>query len=243
VASKDIQFGASNFAHSLLWPFKLSLKLVLTPFCTGLFAIALYWVVMQFWWQDRDAVAQAQAIFNDAAAMTQEGGWARGNAWLATRMAEWVYAFYFKLTYVHQAMMQFSNEPPKAGLEGALDAIYYRTIIQPYTAQLQVAALAVQTAAVRFAILITSMPLFLLAYGAGFVDGLVQRYIRRESAGRESSGLYHRAKYGQLMICVFLIMAYLCVPFSVDARWFVISLACTLGLLSRLQWLFYKKYL
>lgn len=96
---------------------------------------------------------------------------------------------------------------------------------------------------IRLAVLAMSVPMLLVAYGVAFADGLTQRAIRRSGGGRESGGLYHRAKYLQIGTIAFFIAGALLTPASLDTRWFWIPVSLAVAILARLQWTYCKKYL
>ena len=87
------------------------------------------------------------------------------------------------------------------------------------------------------------MPLGVLVYGVGMADGLVARAIRRARGGHESSNLYHRFKYLQLLVIATIISMGLLIPVAIDARMLWGFAALPLCVLVRGQWLYYKKYL
>ena len=109
--------------------------------------------------------------------------------------------------------------------------------------ELYLAMYRAQIFGVRLAILIGAAPLFLLVWALGLVDGLTQRHIRRACAGRESSSMYHRAKFFQFAGLALGTMVYLMWPTSIRPEWIVLQLAVVMGLLSRVQWTYLKKYL
>ncbi|MBL8511655.1 MAG: DUF4400 domain-containing protein [Betaproteobacteria bacterium] len=97
--------------------------------------------------------------------------------------------------------------------------------------------------ALRLMLALSATPLLAIAYAVGMVDGLVERSIRRYSGGRESSSLYHRAKYliaGSVGVTT---VGYLCLPLSVSLPSIAMPLAVITCGLSRVQWKYYKKYL
>jgi integrating conjugative element membrane protein (TIGR03747 family) len=51
-----------------------------------------------------------------------------------------------------------------------------------------------QDTAIRLSVAVFAVPAFCLAMLVGFVDGLVQRDLRKWCGGRESSFVYHHAK-------------------------------------------------
>ena len=107
---------------------------------------------------------------------------------------------------------------------------------------IQVAMLGTQLFGVRLATLFMVLPLIALAYAVAMADGLVQRAIRRVSGGRESSSIYHRAKYLQLVLVVTIGAAFLVLP-QPRNPWAlcVVSLAGE-AILARFQWTYYKKH-
>ncbi|MGT2507475.1 DUF4400 domain-containing protein [Cupriavidus basilensis] len=81
------------------------------------------------------------------------------------------------------------------------------------------------------------------AFWCGTTDGLVERSIRSASAGRESSGLYHRAKYAQRSPGATSVLVFVCLPYLLDVRWVLFPIAMTIGIPARTQWKFFKKSL
>lgn len=99
-----------------------------------------------------------------------------------------------------------------------------------------------QMLAVRAAILVSALPLLLLAYGVAIVDGSVGRYIRRAAGGRESSTIYHRAKYVHVMVATVAIMGYLWWPYALSPQLPLLAAITAFALLLRTQIQYYKKY-
>jgi len=95
---------------------------------------------------------------------------------------------------------------------------------------------------VRAAILARFAPLLLLLYAVGAADGFTQQGIRRACGGRESAGLYHRAKYLKVVlglggVCLLL--------WPGPVRWELYAPlgAVLLGGLASVQWAYYKKHM
>jgi integrating conjugative element membrane protein (TIGR03747 family) len=99
------------------------------------------------------------------------------------------------------------------------------------------------TFVVRLAILLLATPLFLLATLTGFVDGLMRRDLRKFSAGRESSFLYHRAKRAVMPLLVVPWFIYLSLPFSLNPIAIFLPCAVTLGAAVAITATTFKKYL
>ena len=133
------------------------------------------------------------------------------------------------------------GKTPNAAAGG--DIIARKDFVYPLQDELYLAMLRAQIFGVRLAILMGAAPLFLLVWSLGLVDGLTQRHIRRACAGRESSSMYHRAKFFQFAGLATGAMVYLMWPVSIRPEWIVLPLALLTGLLSRVQWTYLKKYL
>jgi integrating conjugative element membrane protein (TIGR03747 family) len=98
--------------------------------------------------------------------------------------------------------------------------------------------------AAKLGIVISLIPLLLLWLVAFGVDGLVQRYIRRVSAGRESATIYHRAKlYGVKLLPPLAAVVFLCSPVAMHPAWVFLPAALLSAILLRVQATYYKKYL
>jgi uncharacterized membrane protein len=107
---------------------------------------------------------------------------------------------------------------------------------------LQVAMLATKLYGLRLALWLSAILPAVLGYAVGMVDGLVERSIRRYSGGRESATLYHRAKYAIAGAVGLWLFVFVCLPIPLEVSWCSWVAAGVIGVLSRLQWKYYKKY-
>jgi len=101
----------------------------------------------------------------------------------------------FDATGIHDKGLHFAD--------GAALSIPDTVVHRSYLANREAigtAMVGTQLLGVRFAALIRFLPLLLLLYSVGTVDGLTERAIRRSCGGRESASLYHRAKYLQMAV-------------------------------------------
>lgn len=99
-----------------------------------------------------------------------------------------------------------------------------------------------QVIAIRAAILVSYLPWAGFLYALSLVDGIVQRSLRKYGGGRESSTLYHRAKYLQVILITVATAAYLWWPAAANPTIIaLVTLACST--LARVQVEFYKKYI
>lgn len=96
---------------------------------------------------------------------------------------------------------------------------------------------------IRLFIIVLTSPLFFLAGFVGFVDGLVQRDLRKFGVGRESALKYHYAKRSLTPIMLLAWILYLSIPFSIHPNYILIPAAVMFGLMIRLTASSFKKYL
>lgn len=96
---------------------------------------------------------------------------------------------------------------------------------------------------IKLCVLMTSIPLMLLASTAGFVDGLNQRAIRTASLGRESSYVFHQLnRYGQKILKTTL-GCWFALPWPVKPAVVFIPVSLLLGLMVSMTASRFKKYL
>ena len=107
---------------------------------------------------------------------------------------------------------------------------------------LQVAMLSTKLYGLRLALWLSAILPVALGYAVGMIDGLVERSIRRYSGGRESATLYHRAKYAIAGVVGLSLFVYVCVPMTFELQCGSWVMAALIGVLSRLQWKYYKKF-
>lgn len=99
-----------------------------------------------------------------------------------------------------------------------------------------------QVIAIRAAVLASYLPWIGWLYGLAIVDGIVQRSGRKYGGGRESSTLYHRAKYFQVSIATVVTAGVLWWPGDVDFSPIITLATLACALFARLQAEYYKKY-
>jgi len=148
----------------------------------------------------------------------------------------------YECLFVQSGFVEFSqNAPLKAQGKGmvALASRLYLHIQDYALASLYVTL----TFLVRLAILVLSIPLFVLAILVGLADGLMYRDLRRFGAGRESSFIYHRSK--KLIVPLLLMpwVIYLSSPVSLYPHFVLLPCAFLLGLAVCITAATFKKYL
>jgi integrating conjugative element membrane protein (TIGR03747 family) len=232
-------------AHNVfLWPLKLAFYAWLTFALMAVAAMGMEVVLAKQLWGEAEGLSQAQQTLSRDLALTHDLRPDAPLTGLARTCAKGVYGFFFQLIPIERWMTNAAMLPaqPDVTYYGG-DIIARKDLVYPLQDELYLAMLRAQIFGVRLAILMGASPLFLLVWTLGLVDGLTQRTIRRACAGRESSSMYHRAKFFQFAGLATGAMVYLMWPVSIRPEWIVIPLALLTGLLARVQWTYLKKYL
>lgn len=153
----------------------------------------------------------------------------------------WVYQPTFRWTGLHDFLLMGIQPTADSGTASAADI--GQSLATGFKAQIQTAYIGVLLFAQRLAVLALSAPLFLLVALAMFTDGLLTRYKRRASVGRESGFIYHHAKhvFNHTLLAVWTL--YLLPPIPLDPRWVIPPALLLVGLSLRLAVGYFKKYL
>jgi hypothetical protein len=99
-----------------------------------------------------------------------------------------------------------------------------------------------QVIAIRAAVVVAYLPWMGFLYLLAILDGLVERARRKYGGGRESSTIYHRAKYFQVTILTVACAAFLWWPGDLDSSLIITLTTLGCAFLVRLQAEYYKKY-
>lgn len=95
----------------------------------------------------------------------------------------------------------------------------------------------------RAMLIIFSFPLFIMVFIWGFVDGLVERDLRKFGAGRESSTIFEAARRLSFPLLVLPFVIYLSFPIPINPLYVIPPSAIFQALLYRMLFSKYKKYL
>ncbi len=152
--------------------------------------------------------------------------------------ANFLYGVLFEATGIHAMGERFAE----GSALSVPDTIMRNTYLDNWKA-VEVAMVGAQLLGVRCATIFLVTPLVLLFYSVGAMDGLSERGIRRASGGSESSSLYHRGKYAQVIVVGGVILVCAVWPEPVDTPAMGLGIGVLIGLAARVQWAFYKKYL
>ena len=186
-----------------------------------------------------EGVEHLRAILaKDLAKVAQIGGDNPLLTEVAIGTANALYALLFEVTGIHEMGMRFAE-----GAALSIPDTITRSAYLAHRAGIEVVMVGTQLFGVRVALLGSGVPLLVLLYVVALVDGLVQRAVRRASGGRESSGLYHRAKYLQTLLAAGVLAIVLLLPVSADPRWVGVPATVLMALAARVQGSYYKKHL
>ncbi len=235
--SSRYEFHELKLIHIFVWPLKLLWKTlyiygVLCALCVVAFLLAANYL-----WTD--PVESAYQIYRQTLeGTTLFGRYSDATRWVQ-QSADLAYWLFFQVTHLHDILMRLTH-----GIANSVtDATVGERLLKPWLTELWISAMAVKVFGSRLMLILAGWPVLLLAFWWGMTDGLVERSIRSASAGRESSSLYHRAKYAQLSLAATAVLIFVCMPYAVDVRWVLFPVAMAIGWLARTQWKYYKKYL
>lgn len=235
--SSHTAIGSGTLSHAFTWPLKLCFGAVLIIFFMGFASIASAWIAKPAGFTDSQlALFFATETFEQSAQMIAAID-SPAITKIAQTFADAFYGLYFKVPQLDLALKDVNIH------SNAAHSLYQTSIIQPYRTELLVAMQAIQTFAVRLALVVAAIPIILLTYLIAFAEGLIDREYRKLGSGRESASLYHRAKFYSLMYSVLIVSIFLLWPAKVWPFVFLVFLLVGIFLLARLQWKFYKKYL
>ncbi len=94
----------------------------------------------------------------------------------------------------------------------------------------------------RIAVIVLSLPSFVLFALVGMIDGLVERDLRRRGGGRESSVMYNLARKSILPLFVLSCVMYLSLPINMHPAIIIMPFALGCGVLTRVTFERFKKY-
>lgn len=236
-AAMRMSVGLNSITWPFRWIFWISMLLLMSWALALLIGLYFHFAV----WTDMGVGPFAEAfnlLLEDAAAGEWVGPMGINAATLTMQVSNLAYDMVFVWTGLEGAYLRALS----GTTADALDASLYRWMIT-HAQSLEVAMQITRLYGAKLAMLVASLPLFLLAYVVALVDGLVARYIRRQGGGRESAFLYHRSKWFIVMLLGTLALFALLLPLQYAPRWVLPAAAVVIGFAARLQWAFYKKYL
>ncbi len=216
----------STFIAALFW-------LVLSL----LFSIAIEWIGLTFWWPEQGAqhavsmyereLTYFSGDLDRSILVADTGAFAAG-------FAGWVEGLWQSTGLLDFIASMGEPPPPDSPFRSLLYSLHEYAVATVFVTMVF---------AVRVAILLMATPVFGLFGLVGLVDGLVERDLRRFSAGRESAYIFHIAKraVGPMIILTWAI--YLSMPFSVHPALVIVPFAILCAVFIRITAASFKKYL
>lgn len=226
---------------SITWPFRWAFWVFILLLLSWSLAMAIGLYFHYEVWSDQGLEPFERALdllLQDAITAGDTGPLGVNAAALTVRLSNLAYETVFVLTGLESSyFMALSGATP-----AKLDAGLYRWLVHHATT-IEVAMQITRLYGAKLAMLAASLPLFVVAYFVAMIDGLTARYIRKQGGGRESAFLYHRSKWALVMLLGTFVVFLLLLPLSYSPRWLLPGVATAVGMMARLQWAYYKKYL
>jgi hypothetical protein len=237
MASRQTGFDGGVLGRVLLSPFRVALGVLLGLAGLLLLAWTVFWISAAHLWPNGKAGIHEllHAEWQAGAALVRRQG---GSDSALTAPANGLYGLVFRFSGVHDMGRRFAQGAPLS----IPDTVARDTYIARQN-EIEVAMVGTQLLGIRAGILSRYLPLLGLLYLVGAVDGLSLRAVRRIQGGRESAGVYHRAKFMQLGLLALGGATLLVWPWSVAWGWMAGLAAGHLAVLAAVQWTYYKKHL
>lgn len=237
VGSRNTTLHDGALAGVLLSPLRLAFSLGLGLVVILVVTWSIDWVFVSRVWSDgldrlRSLLA---ADLGHGIALAARQGREAGEI---TGPANFLYGLVFEVTGIHDMGLRFAD-----GSSLSIPDTIVRRSYLAHRDAVETAMIGTQLLGVRFATLLRFLPMLLLLYAVGIVDGLTERAIRRSCGGRESASLYHRAKYFQMAVLGLGGVTLLVWPGPVAWATVVGLIVVVSGALARQQWAYYKKHL
>jgi len=207
-----------------------------------LFSIVIEWIGMVFFWPEqgidhsREMFLTELTYLNDGFTQNFMGSRPVNMAiWMSATIQYWI----FEWTRLVD-LVEWSMHPPPNASELRIDwAIFTQWANKYFTAAMQ----STQVFGVRLAVAILCLPAFVMVGTAALIDGLVERELRREGGGNESSFVYHNVKPLMRPTIIGSLFLYLGMPVSVHPNLIFVPAVIMYGSAIYLTSSTFKKYL
>lgn len=196
---------------TLGWLLHLVFSLVAFALIGFIAAIAIEWTGMHFWWLEEGVRHSERMLATELGYLSDDfraSVVATNPVIFAERSARWLH----RVSGLQAAQTVLAAPP---GPDENLILKSMRPWLQSLWVYIEAAANIAQVYGVRLAVVILSLPAFLLFGAAALVDGLVQRDLRRFGGGTESAFVYHHLKKLVTPLLVLPIVVYLAWPVSI----------------------------
>lgn len=215
------------------------LNLLVMVLVAWFFSVLLEWLGMALgWWELPGARHAEQLVHTELAWLGRDFA----TATAGSRPHEWAYrgaAWLYRGSGVG-LLLDWVVDPEPARW-AALEALRARLL--DAGEYLLAAGFITQLIGARLAVVLLSLPVFLLAAVVGLIDGLVQRDLRRFGGGAESSFLYHHLKKVLKPLVWGPVLIYMATPWSLHPSAVFVPPALLFGWLIAKTAARFKKYL
>ncbi|MCC8382063.1 TIGR03747 family integrating conjugative element membrane protein [Xenorhabdus sp. PB30.3] len=225
------------------WPWQLIGFIVMS----WLFSLLLEYLGMIFFWPDEGAAHSQTMMKTELQFLSTEFTRSLLLSEPSQTVSEWLMQAYQWL-FVDSGFLHWIQGQHQYQLNSHNDFIReFNGVLQDISGYLREYALATvfitMVTLIRLAILVLSVPLFVMVVLVALVDGLGRRDLRRYGAGYESSFVYHHAKRGIKPACTIPCVLYLSWPDVVYPTVILLPAALLLGMAVVITTSMFKKYL
>jgi integrating conjugative element membrane protein (TIGR03747 family) len=225
-----------------------TLELILKVFgiliISAFFSIMIEWISMAFFFEKDVGYSHAESMMQTEISYLSESlaigdGMNEGAISSASEIVSTVVNFLFIDSGLVDMLIATKTPQPDDGKI----RLVIKDFIAAYYDYLMAAIYIMVMFFVRMAILLLSMPAFILFGIVGISDGLMQRDLRRWCGGNESGYVYHWAKRFAMPVLIIAWILYLSIPNSIHPNFIITPFAVLFGLCLMVMTSKFKKYL
>ncbi|WP_426576179.1 TIGR03747 family integrating conjugative element membrane protein [Xenorhabdus stockiae] len=225
------------------WPWQLIGFIVMS----WLFSLLLEYLGMTFFWPDEGAAHSQTMMKTELQFLSTEFTRSLLLSEPSQTVSDWL-AQTYQWLFVDSGFLHWIQGQHQYQLNSRNDFIReFNGVLQDISGYLREYALATvfitMVTLIRLAILVLSVPLFVMVVLVALVDGLGRRDLRRYGAGYESSFVYHHAKRGIKPACTIPCVLYLSWPDVVYPTVILLPAALLLGMTVVITTSMFKKYI
>ncbi len=212
------------------------------------FSILLEWAGMHLWWPEQGAAhsramyeAELEYLDRDLRRSIVSSDVARFAEYFAGQVHYWLVErthIETHLTNLERIQSSTGTHPLQKKLYGAMNGVLHQV-----REHVMAAVTTIQVTALRVAVLVLALPVFVLAGVVGLTEGLMRRDLRRWGGGRESAFVYHQAKMLVFPLFIAAWVLYLALPFNLHPNLVILPCAAAFGAALMVSAATFKKYL
>ncbi|WP_340618157.1 TIGR03747 family integrating conjugative element membrane protein [Xenorhabdus entomophaga] len=225
------------------WPWQIAGFIVMS----WLFSLLLEYLGMTFFWQNEGASHSQTMMKTELQFLSTEFTQSLLLSEPSQTVSDWLVQAYQWL-FVDSGFMRWIQGQRQYQLNNSNDFMReFNTVLHGVSSYLQEYGLATvfitMVTLIRLAILLLSVPLFVMVVLVAGVDGLGRRDLRRYGAGYESSFVYHHARRGIKPACTIPCVLYLSWPSVVYPAMILLPAAIVLCIAVFITTTMFKKYI